>query len=227
LWDKTVTKNIFLGLLLTTFCTLASAQDSGDSDKDRQYVTDQLRLSLYEEPNSQSKVLKLLQSGDMLTIDELRGPYALVTDSSGIRGWVKRGFLVTDPTSNILLREEKEKNASLSGEIEKLSSSKMVIDTYEKDMDELVAKMAILEDEKQKTQIAMDELQQELQSTQAQLEQRLQNKLPLREVLKDTLAAYWQIIAALLLLMLAVCFLVTKAIVEARIKSKFHGIKIW
>jgi hypothetical protein len=55
----------------------------------------------------------------------------------------------------------------------------------------------------------------------------MQNKLPLQEVLKDTLAAYWQIIAAMLLLMLAVCILVTKAIVEARIKSKFHGIKIW
>jgi hypothetical protein len=227
LWDKTVTKNIFLGLLLTTFCTLALAQDSDDSDKDRQYVTDQLRLSLYEEPNSQSKVLKLLLSGDMLTIDEIRGPYALVTDSSGVRGWVKRGFMVTDPTSNILLREEQEKNASLLEEIEKLSSSKVVIDTYEKDMDELVAKMAKLEDEKQTTQTAMEELQAQLQSTQAQLEQRMQNKLPLQEVLKDTLAAYWQIIAAMLLLMLAVCILVTKAIVEARIKSKFHGIKIW
>jgi len=222
-----VTKNIFLGLLLTTFCTLALAQDSDDSDKDRQYVTDQLRLSLYEEPNSQSKVLKLLLSGDMLTIDEIRGPYALVTDSSGVRGWVKRGFMVTDPTSNILLREEQEKNASLLEEIEKLSSSKVVIDTYEKDMDELVAKMAKLEDEKQTTQTAMEELQAQLQSTQAQLEQRMQNKLPLQEVLKDTLAAYWQIIAAMLLLMLAVCILVTKAIVEARIKSKFHGIKIW
>ena len=222
-----MTKNIFLGLLLTTFCTLALAQDSDDSDKDRQYVTDQLRLSLYEEPNSQSKVLKLLLSGDMLTIDEIRGPYALVTDSSGVRGWVKRGFMVTDPTSNILLREEQEKNASLLEEIEKLSSSKVVIDTYEKDMDELVAKMAKLEDEKQTTQTAMEELQQQLQSTQAQLEQRMQNKLPLQEVLKDTLAAYWQIIAAMLLLMLAVCILVTKAIVEARIKSKFHGIKIW
>ena len=222
-----MTKNIFLGLLLTTFCTLALAQDSDDSDKDRQYVTDQLRLSLYEEPNSQSKVLKLLLSGDMLTIDEIRGPYALVTDSSGVRGWVKRGFMVTDPTSNILLREEQEKNASLLEEIEKLSSSKVVIDTYEKDMDELVAKMAKLEDEKQTTQTAMEELQAQLQSTQAQLEQRMQNKLPLQEVLKDTLAAYWQIIAALLLLMLAVCILVTKAIVEARIKSKFHGIKIW
>jgi len=225
-----VTKTIFLGLLLTTFCTLASAQDSENSDnsgKDRQYVTDQLRLSLYAEPNSQSNVLKLLQSGDMLIIDEIRGPYALVTGPNGTRGWVKRGFLVTSPTSNILLREEREKNASLFDEIEKLGGSKMVIDTYEKDMDELVAKIDKLENEKQQTQATMDELKQKLQGTQTQLEQRVQNKLPLLDVLKDTLMAYWKIIAGLLLLMLTICFLVTKAIVEARIKRKFHGIKIW
>jgi chromosome segregation ATPase len=163
----------------------------------------------------------------MLIIDEIRGPYALVTAPSGTRGWVKRGFLVTSPTSNILLREEREKNASLSEEIEKLGASKMVIDTYEKDMDEMVAKIDVLESEKQNAMAAMEELQQKLQSTQLKLEQRMQNKLPLLEVLKDTLTAYWMIIAAALLLMLVICFLVTKAIVEARIKSKFHGIKIW
>lgn len=222
-----MTKNIILGLLLIALCPLASAQVSTDSDKDRQYVTDQLRLSLYEEPNSQSKVLKLLQSGDALIIDEIRGPYALVTGPEGAHGWVKRGFLVASPTSTTLLREEREKNASLVEELEKLNDSKTVIETYEKDMDELTAKIDKLEDEKQKAAAALDELQQDLQSTQSQLEQRMQNKLPLKEMLRDTLEVYWQIIAASLLAMLLICMLVTKAVVEARIKSKFHGIKIW
>ena len=222
-----MTKNIVLGLLLIAFCMPASAQDSDQSDKDRQYVTDQLRLSLYEEASSQSKVLKLLQSGDELIIDEIRGPYALVTSPTGIHGWVKRGFLVTSPTSNILLREEREKNASLLEEIEKLSGSKVVIDTYEKDMDDLVAKNQKLESDKQKAQAMQEELQQQLQDTQAQLDLRMENKMPLLEVLRDTLTAYWKIIALSLLLMLVICFLLTKAFVEARIKNKFHGIKIW
>ncbi len=118
----------------------AFAQDSTNTEKDKQYVTDQLRLSLYQDANSQSKVLKLLQSGDALLIDEIRGPYALVTAPDGTRGWVKRGFLVTSPTANLLLREEREKNASLFEEIEKLSNSKAIVDTYEKDMDEMTAK---------------------------------------------------------------------------------------
>ena len=74
--------------------------------------------------------VELLQSGDALIVDEIRGAYALVTAPDGQRGWVKRGFLVTSPTSNLLLDEEREKNASLIEEIEKLGNSKVIIDTY-------------------------------------------------------------------------------------------------
>ncbi len=99
-------KRIFLGLTLVFYCALISAQDTSDQDKDGQYVTDQLRLSLYANANSSSQVLKLLQSGDLLEIEQIQGPYALVTAPDGTRGWVKRGFLVTKPTYNILYRDE-------------------------------------------------------------------------------------------------------------------------
>jgi uncharacterized protein YgiM (DUF1202 family) len=92
-----------LGLALSLCWQLATAQDSADADKDRLYVTDQLRLSLYEEATYKSKVIKLLQSGDLLVIDEIRGLYALVTAPGGSRGWVNYGFLVTTPTANLLL----------------------------------------------------------------------------------------------------------------------------
>ena len=78
-------------------------------------LADQLRLSLYANPDAQSQVLKLLQSGDLLEIEEISGPYALVTAPGGTRGWVKRGFLVTKPTSNILLRQEQEKKTKKEG----------------------------------------------------------------------------------------------------------------
>ena len=61
-----------LGLMLLLLCMPAIAQQTPDSEKDRQYVTDQLRLSLYEGTNSQSKVLKLLVSGDTVLIEECR-----------------------------------------------------------------------------------------------------------------------------------------------------------
>jgi hypothetical protein len=218
---------IFLALILTICSVQAFAQDSTNTEKDKQYVTDQLRLSLYQDANSKSKVLKLLQSGDALLIDEIRGPYALVTAPNGARGWVKRGFLVASPTSNLLLRDEREKNASLFEEIEKLSNSKTIVDTYEKDMDEMTASMERLRIEKQQAEDTIDRLQQEVLDKQLEIDQKSENNEPTVQILWETLRQYWKIIVPALLALLLLCFLISKKIVESRIKARFQGIKIW
>ena len=223
----------FLSLILTICCVQAFAQDSTNTEKDKQYVTDQLRLSLYQDANSKSKVLKLLQSGDALLIDEIRGPYALVTAPEGTRGWVKRGFLVTSPTSNLLLREEREKNASLFDEIEKLSNSKTIVETYEQDMDEMTSKMEQIQIQKLEADDTIARLQQEILDKQLEIDQKLEidlkkeNNEPSIEILWETLRHYWEIIVPFLVALLLVCFLISKKMVESRIKARFHGIKIW
>jgi len=219
-------KQIFV-LILTICCGQAFAQESTNAEKDKQYVTDQLRLSLYQDANGQSKVLKLLQSGDALLIDEIKGPYALVTAADGTRGWVKRGFLVTSPTSNLLLREEREKNASLFDEIEKLSNSKAIVDTYEKDMDEMTATIEQMRIEKQQAEDTIDELQQDVLDKQLEIDQKNEKNEPTLQILWETLRQYWEIIVPFLLALLLLCFLISKKMVEARIKARFHGIKIW
>jgi len=231
-----------LGLTLIALPQLTLAQETDDADKDRQYVTDQLRLSLYQDSSSQSKVLKLLRSGDMLIIDEIRGPYALVTAPDGTHGWVKRGFLVSSPTANILLREEQEKNAGLLGEIEKFGNSKVIIDTYEKDMDELVAKIekleasnrqanetiALLKEQIEPGNGSVPESESETETEQVQASSEMpQSVSETAMVLLDTLKTHWKIIAPIIAVLLLLCFLVSKVIIEARIKRKFHGIKIW
>jgi SH3 domain protein len=225
-------RKFLLGLALFTNCALLSAQEVTDQkpvdeDKDRQYVTDQLRLSLYEGASSQSEVIKLLQSGDLLEIEQLQGPYALVTTPDGTRGWVKRGFLVTKPTSNLLLRQEQEKTQSLAAEIEKLSNSKVIIDQYEKDMDKLVEKIDTLEAEKQQASEAITDLQQLVEAKQLEIDLKQQNSVPALIVLMDTFKKYWEILVPIILVIMLLSFLVSKGIVEARIRSKFHGIKIW
>jgi len=222
-----VTKKIFLALTLTLCSLLASAQDTADTDADIQYVTDQLRLSLYTEASAQSKVLKLLQSGDALNVEEIRGPYALVTAADGTRGWVKRGFLVNSPTANILLREEEEKNAELLEEVEKLGNSKVIIDTYEKDMDEMKGQIAVLESERGEANENIAMLQQTIDAKQQELDRKSENNEPVAEVLAEVFLRYWKIIVPVFLFLLLLCFLISKVIVEARIKARFQGIKIW
>ena len=220
-------KRIFLGLTLLLTCTLAFAQEASDDDKDRQYVTDQLRLSLYSQASSSSKVVKLLQSGDLLEIEQIQGPYAFVTTPEGTKGWVKRGFLVTEPTSNLLLQEEQKKTESLAAEIEKLSNSKVVIEQYEKDMDKLVEKVDALEAEKQQANQSITELQELVEEKQRELDRKDEDSAPALLVLMDTFIKYWKILVPIIIVIIFLSYLVSKEIVEARIKAKFHGIKIW
>jgi len=162
-----------------------------------------------------------------LIVDEIRGAYALVTAPGGLRGWVKRGFLVTTPTSNILLEEEQEKNAGLSEEIEKLSNSKAVIETYEKDMDEMLGKIEVLKTERDEANEAITTLEQKLVDKQQELDRKRENNEPAVKVLAETFLLYWKIILPGLLALLLLCFLLSKIFIESRIKARFQGIKIW
>jgi len=220
-------KRILLGVTLLSYCVLLSAQEASDQDKDKLYITDQLRLSLYTSANSQSKVVKLLQSGDLLEVDELSGAYAFVTAPGGVKGWVKRGFLVDKPTHNLLLRDEQQKTLELTAEIEKLANSKAVIEQYEQDMDKLVVKIDELETEKQKVNESNAELQQLVEAKQREIDRRDDDSAPPMLVLWDTFRSYWQWITPMIALIILLSFLVSKVIIETRIKSKFHGIKIW
>lgn len=220
-------KRIILGIALTIYCALPLAQDATDSDRDRQYVTDELRLSMYAQANDNSQVLKLLESGDSVDIEQIQGPYALVLGPDGTRGWVKRGFLVAKPTSNLLLAEERRKTASLAAEIEKLANSKAVIEQYEKDLDEMAAKLAALETEKQQAKENIASLEQQIEAKQREIDARYEDGIPALLALWDTAKHYWPYLAAIVVLIVLLSYLVSKAIIEARIKSRFQGIKIW
>lgn len=60
------------------------------------YVTDKLRLGLYEEASSGGKQLRLLASGDRLTILNRTKFHAQVETEDGLIGWTKLGFLVDE-----------------------------------------------------------------------------------------------------------------------------------
>jgi SH3 domain protein len=218
---------IIPGLILILSLSTVFAQDESSDDRDRQYVTDQLRLSLYEEPDSSSQVVRLLQSGDLLEIEQLQGPYALVTAPDGSRGWVKRGFLVSKPTSNLLLRDAQNRNVELTAEVEKLSNSKLVIEQYEQDMNKLVERIDALERDKTAAERTIEALRLEIETRQREIEEKQQVLTPPFIVLWETAKTYWDIVVPIALVIVLISFLVSKMAIEARIKARFHGIKIW
>ncbi len=197
-------------------------------DKDRLYVTDKLRLSMYERPDDRSRVVKLLVSGDLLTIEELSGNYALVTTRDNVRGWAKRGFLVAEPTSNLLLAEELQKNEALQEEVNRLGNAKQVIDQYERDMTAMNDTNVSLEQEKSNLQTRVAELEQQVGSQQDEIESLKNTENSIDPQFLLTLAQqYWQLLVALLAVLIVVIFMLSKMIVEARIRNHFQGIKVW
>ena len=195
------------------------------------YVTDQLRLSLYPQASDRSKALEYLASGDKLGILEIEGQYALVIAPTGTRGWVKRGFLLPQPTSKLLLGVEKEKNKTLLQEIEKLANSKVVIDQYERDMDELTKNLKTAEAAKEIAVQKVAEMEQAAREK-AELEDAIkaakQSKttLPLQALI-DTAKNYWQYFTPILLFFVLLGSLIAKLIIDQRIKKRFHGLKLW
>ena len=223
-----------LALLLAVVLQAVTAQD-----RDLQYVTDKLRLSLYSQANDSSNVIKLLQSGDGLEIEQIQGPYAFVVTEDGTRGWVKRGFLVEEPTSNLLLEQALGQIDALEAELDKLANSKVVLDQYEADMNQMATTLQSVEQEKAAAVEALKEL--ERQQAEAEAERLAAERaeegiasaglvataeVDLREIGQFALE-HWKLLAPLLALLVVIVFLISKVIIEARIRSRFHGIKIW
>ena len=134
---------------------------------------------------------------------------------------------MTEPTSNLLLEEERKKTESLAVEIEKLANAKVVIDQSEKDMNQLVEKIDQLEADKQQAGESIVQLEQQLEEKQRELDRKDEDSAPALLVLMDTFLKYWKIVVPILVVIVLLSYLVSKEIVEARIRAKFHGIKIW
>lgn len=214
-------KQLIYVVLVGLLSMSAYGQPAG-SDKTELYVTDELRLSLYEQADARSNVIIYLSSGDKLIVEEVAGPYAKVTTPSGNLGWVKRGFLVSEPTANLLLADMTKSNELLKLELEKLSNSKLIIDQYEIDMDAMNSRIESLEAEKTSAQNSINELK-----LAAEEKLKAEKARPALAILKKIAISYWHYLAAAMVVFLLVGFLVGKKTTESAIKSKFHGIKVW
>ncbi len=94
--------------IITIILTVLSFQSYAQGLDDIQYVTGKLYLSLYQQADAGSSVIKSLVSGDRLDVIEIAGPYAKVITDSGEEGWVKKGFLVKKKPAVILYKESEK-----------------------------------------------------------------------------------------------------------------------
>ena len=91
----------------------------------------------------------------------------------------------------------------------------------------MASKLTALEDANSASKETIAELEQEIENKQAEIDRREDDNAAAIEQLLDTAKTYWKIILPVVLLIMLLTFLISKVIVESRIKRKFHGIKIW
>ena len=222
-----MTKYILTFLFLSFVGTNIGAQET---EGETLYITDVLRLSLYEHADSKSKVFKYLTSGAKLIASQNSGSYAFVLTEDGKKGWVKRGFLVSTLPTVLLLEQELEKTQALVQELNKLSDSKLVIEQYEKDMDALTLKLEEMTHARDTVQTEIDKINHQNQEMQRQAElvtEAKQHKAAPLEVLMTIMIGYWRYLLPILFGFMLIGFILAKQILESRIKKKFQGIKVW
>lgn len=206
--------------------TLIVAQAPEQEVQEIKYVTDKLRLSLYKSANGSSGTLKLLTSGDQLKLLERRGNYSKVKTDEGLVGWVKTGFLVSDPTASFQLIEEKKKNEILVNQLEQYSDTQQLVADYENTI-------SLMKTDETNMSTQVEALQQQLLQTEEmnkQLKQTAedakQGKIGILDIIK-LVKQYWHVIAGIMAIILLSGFLVGKRMVEAQVKRRFQGVKVW
>ena len=82
----------------------------GNASSETAYVTDKMRVGIYASQDLNSKILKILTTGDKLEIVRETELMSLVIDDSGVQGWIDKNYLMKNKPAAMLLKDLSEKN---------------------------------------------------------------------------------------------------------------------
>lgn len=227
-----------LWMLLLTFSLSVWGEEVSDAEgsevqpepeqetQEIKYVTDKLRLSLYKRADPNSGTLKLLVSGDVLDVLERTGPYSKVRTREGNTGWVKNGFLVSTPPASFQLLEEQKKNEILARQLEQYADTKALVADYENTISKISEDAQTAGQELNETKQEIENLSKLNIELNEQIEVSQQGKLNLSDIIV-LLKQFWYVVAIILLVFLLSGFIVGRQLVEAQVRRKFQGVKVW
>lgn len=219
-------------LLMMSVSLQAQESDADESSGKTQevqevkYVTDKLRLSLYKNASDKSGTIKLLVSGDALDVLEKQGPYSKVTTREGDTGWVKNGFLVSTPTASFQLVEEQKKNEILARQIEQYSDTQKLVDDYENTISKISEDLSTIQQQLNETKDQLEQVNKENASLNEQIEATKQGKFTISDLI-TLVQQFWYLVAGSVFLLFFSGFMVGRELVEAQVRKRFQGVKVW
>lgn len=182
------------------------------------YVTDELQLSLYEEINSQGKLLMRLNSGTELELLETSGFYARVRTLEGVEGWTKAGFLITEKPARTQLLDLQQEHSALQQQLAERQQA----------LDESKAELAKVMDKEGKAYAEMTERLAQAEAIASRVEQLQQENDAFRQQLSGAelqIPFKWGMIAAAVSLLLGLIGGI--ALFDYRSRKRHGGYRIY
>ena len=90
---------------------------------DTAYVTDNLKLGLYEAEDTSGRAFRTLDSGQSMEVLIRAANYANVRLPDGTEGWVKSAYLVNDKPAKLIVAETAAERDALAAELEQLKQA--------------------------------------------------------------------------------------------------------
>jgi SH3 domain protein len=149
---------LICSLLLTSLLNTVSAETF--------YVTDKLRLGLYEEVNNGGKQLRLLVSGDKLILLNRTKFYAEVETEDGLIGWTKLGFLVDEVPPSFRAAKLEIEVESLNQRVDKAEQDQLL---NQQKTAEAVQQLATVKSESELNEATIQQLKDEQKTLSSQL----------------------------------------------------------
>lgn len=184
---------------------------SGARAQETRYVTDILQLGLFSNQEAAGQPLRNLVSGTELTVLERIPNFARVRTADGAEGWVKSAFLVAEKPAQLRVAEVEAEIAALERELEQARNAQHTAETS--------ARQIVARAESELAAVHLD------QAAMAALEQDNADYLQRLETYRGALP--WPWVAAALVLALAGGFYAGYAWLDAAIRRRHGGFRVY
>ena len=116
---------------------------------DTAYVTDNLRLGLYESADTSGRPFRMLESGQAMEILTRDRNYANARMPDGDEGWVKSASLVSEKPAKLIVAETIAERDALAAELEEMklafATPAATIETLRSDAEDLATRLQAAE----------------------------------------------------------------------------------
>ncbi len=192
-------------LVIAAFFPLALAAQTAPAES--AYVTDVLRLGLYQAEDATGRPFRTLVSGTRVEILERRTFYARVRTPDGEIGWVKSNFLQDEKPAALRAGEYETRISELTGDLQRVQA----------ELDEANGTLSGIRSETSDV-VGLTQEAESLRSEKARLEDRLAS-------FRGSLPIKWSLILAGVLAVLG--FIGGIAFLDYRIRKRHGGFRIY